>query len=210
MLGRLQEKYREGTLWLYLRDRLAGLGLDVRLFYWVEERLQDIPRHSLDPSMEVFRLGKADIEALPLDSGDRSSDQVTYYLRRLELEGMRCYGLRRGDDVLAFSWVNTHECHIDIHRCAMQEGEAYLYDMYTMKPYRGQGLAPVLRTCVATELGKEGFNRFYSVSELYNRPSIRFKHKLGAHFKSLHLVVNLFGRRLLNLKLREYPAPKGG
>ena len=86
----------------------------------------------------------------------------------------------------------------------LNENEAYLFDAYILKAYRGHKLAPFMRYRCYRELEKMGRSTFYSYSDYFNTPANRFKKKLDARLLKLCLFIKLFEKFEWNLTLKSY------
>lgn len=86
----------------------------------------------------------------------------------------------------------------------LQPNEGYLHSMYTFEAYRGKNLAPYLRYHSYEFLEKEGVDTFYSVSEYFNKSTIKFKKKLNSKPKKLILSVVIFKKLTFNISLKKY------
>ena len=86
----------------------------------------------------------------------------------------------------------------------MEPNEAYLYDMYVKKAFRGRNLAPALRYKSYEVLKDMGRDTFYSITERSNTASFRFKQKLGAKLVFLGLYVEFFGKFRKRWALKRY------
>jgi GNAT superfamily N-acetyltransferase len=117
---------------------------------------------------------------------------------------MKCLGAKHDGKIIAYSWINLEECHYTGNRFRLKENEAYLFDMYTAKPYRGKNIAPHLRYQIYKSLNEMGRETFFSVSEVFNRPSIKFKKKLKARFLKLCVFIELFKKIRFHITLRRF------
>ncbi len=84
------------------------------------------------------------------------------------------------------------------------ENEAYLFDAFTLREYRGHNIAPFMRYSCYQELSKMGYNTFYSYSDYFNVPAIRFKAKLAARLLRLCLYIRLFNTFSGHWQLKKY------
>jgi len=117
-------------------------------------------------------------------------------------EGGRCFALKQGARMVAYSWCNT--TRITFEPCGRILGprEAYLYGAETLFEFRGLRLQPYLRSrCYQALLG-EGRGIVYSYSDYFNYPARRFKEKLGARILFIGLHVRMFGKWKWNTVLR--------
>ena len=107
--------------------------------------------------------------------------------------------------IAAFTW-----CRFDVFdygpkgEFSLKKNEAYLFDMYTLRAFRGHDLAPFLRYRFYEELSKMGRDVLYSHSDYFNIPAVRFKSKLNAKIIMLCLYIRLFKRFRWHWVLRSY------
>jgi len=190
----LYQRFRREPLSQLLLDALGRLGVAIQPFYLFEEVMPADGPRPVAPglgSAEIRLLGPADMQdvaAAPwrgLDEG--------FFQDRLR-RGNGCLGLYDGDRLAAFSWFDLQECNYEGWRFPLREGEAYLFDAFTLTAWRGKGVAPYLRHRVYQILAARGCTRFYSVSIRTNRAAIRFKEKLGGRIVGSGWRVTVFGR----------------
>jgi GNAT superfamily N-acetyltransferase len=177
-----------------LLDGLARLGLAFQPFYLFEEGLPAGGPPPAAPGLgdaEVRLLGPGDMRDVAAVPWRGLSEAL--FLERLE-RGTGCLGLYAGGRLAAFSWFDLQACDYEGWRFPLREGEAYLFDAFTLQPWRGRGAAPYLRHRVYQLLAARGCTRFYSVSIRTNRAAIRFKQKLGGRIVGSGWRVTLFGR----------------
>lgn len=189
----LQRVRHEPKLQLLL-DGLARLGVSVQPFFVFEEALSPDEPSATVPELrnaEVRLLGPGDMKAVAAVPW-RGLDE-DFFLRRLE-SGKGCLGLFVGGELAAFSWYDLEECNFEGWRFPLKDHEAYLFDAFTLAPWRGKGAAPLLRHRLYEVLAAQGRRRFYSVSLRGNRAAIRFKEKLGGRIVDAGYRVELFGR----------------
>ena len=89
-----------------------------------------------------------------------------------------------------------------MHR--LSHDEAYLFDMYVDKDFRGMSLAPLLRHHLFQHLTSQGVRRFYSMTAYFNRSSRKFKAKLGARELELRFTIGFWSRLNADFLLRRY------
>jgi hypothetical protein len=194
-IAKIREKLRHGLVMQWLSDRLIRIGLEITPFYWVRESadggLPDGLRAEDFREFSFEELGPDDMEPVLAASSDG-------FLARGEIQrdigspGIKCFALKRFGEIACFTWFNLNECSSYLRPMPLKANEAYLYAMYTMRPYRGRNLAPYLRLKAMKRLNALGKDSFYSISVWFNRPSINFKKKLGATFLELHLRLMFF------------------
>ena len=204
LFTKIRQKIRHGLVFQVLLDNLASIGLEFMPFYIFREGLSAVsaPNPVRDSAeYEWGFLGMAEADALT-SMTDRNFSREE--MEKRLTDGMICYGVKCQGEVAAFTWANLKECHARYHPFPLKSNEAYLFDAYTMKPFRGRNLAPVLRYRLCEVLASGGRDAFYSYSIATNTSAIRFKQKLGAYPVKLCLFVELFRRWHWLWILREY------
>jgi hypothetical protein len=93
---------------------------------------------------------------------------------------------------VAFSWCDLERCNFRGFQFPLQENEAYLFDAYTLVPYRGQRLAAAVRYALYRELAAIGKTRLLSLSYALDKPALKFKQRLNAQRLEFLLFVELF------------------
>ena len=173
-------------------DALGKLGLTIMPLYLFRESLS--LAGSLGPTEQTPELaaefmseGQTD-ELSDLPGRTVSREELVERLRR----GNRCLGFRRQRDLVAFSWCDLEQCNFRGFQFPLQENEAYLFDAFTLVPYRGQRLAALVRLALYRELAAIGKTRLLSLSYVLDRPAVRFKQQLNAERLELLLFVELF------------------
>jgi GNAT superfamily N-acetyltransferase len=201
-LSSLSAAYKHGLIMHKALKRLGRLGLKMQPYCVILE-------------------GKAARKAYPPDSVAGCSTSVATQddlnavvacgtwadyerLRARLLNRHLCILLKRGDRVVGYTWADPAEINHAPSRHPLQPGEAYLYDAFVAPEMRGLGLAPYMRAQCYDVLNKVGFHTFYSVSEYFNTPAIRFKMKLGARISQTYLTIRLGQRQLGPWLLKDY------
>ena len=111
---------------------------------------------------------------------------------------------KKGKELVGFTWSNLKEISMKWYQCPLRENEAYLFDAYTLMPYRGKGIAPYLRNFIYEELGKLGRTKLYSYSDFFNTPALKFKQKLKAEKVKLFVVIELLKKWHFIFKIKDY------
>jgi GNAT superfamily N-acetyltransferase len=187
------------------RKIIARKGLVVRPYYVFREGLlEGNPKDFLADSRgyEITFLTHEDIQNLDRIEGRIVTAQsMQDNLNR----GHKCLGLKIDGKVAAFTW-----CLLDVFpfpptkEYALRQNEAYLFDMYVLRAYRGHAIAPLLRYSCYEKLAKIGRTVLYSVSDVSNRPAIRFKKKLDASIMGLYLYIRIGKNLRWKVKLKTY------
>lgn len=190
-------------------DGLWKMGISVRPYYIYEERLSDVRISEWDGRFDAYELGFLDTQDMKVISSIpfRNASSLGQLLLRLR-EGKRCFGMRDGDKLVAFTWCDFNRFNFESVCFDLAEDEAYLFDMYTLAAYRGRGVAPYLRYQIYRKLDLMGKRILYSVSDCFNTPAVKFKLKLNARIIELGLLVELFGKWRFNRRIKKYQAAK--
>lgn len=192
-----------------LLGRLRTLGLVISPYYLFRERVPDDPPPAPGAGFrsELLRRDELDSAAACTTWGS-----VREFAGRLD-RGHVCVALKHRtadgrESIAGYTWADLNEINDAACRAPLAEDEAYLYDAFVAEAHRGRALAPHLRYCCYQVLRSQGREHFYSVSDYFNTPAIRFKLKLGAEVARVGLQVELFGRGPWHWILRRYP-PRG-
>ena len=146
-------------------------------------------------------LGSKDMKEIAQIPLRKTSEQE--FLRRLE-EGEKCFGAKYNGKIAAFTWVSFDSCHDIMCKFKLKVNEAYLFDAYTLEPFRGKGIAPYVRFKCYQWLEALGCERLYSITLFFNTPAMRFKNKLNAKPLMLGLYIRLFRKWCLRWKIKDY------
>lgn len=196
--------FRYGLLTQRLVTRLARRGLVINPYYLFRE---DVPRVAPPHPGESFTsevLRPEDLrEAAACAPYPRNAERFHDRLSR----GHVCILVRDGDTVAGYTWADLEEINDSACDFTLQPGDAYLYDAYIAPEYRGRALAPFMRMRCYELLRDRGVRRFFSISDYFNTPAIRFKEKLDARRTRLYLQIQVAGRELGRWLLREYEPP---
>ena len=200
---KIHQKLRYGLMMKVLLDRSAMMGIQIIPFYLVEERFPEELAPDFEKGFEDFEivlLGPEEMETIARVPDYRFTQEQL--LERLQ-RGNQCLGVKQHGALAAFTWADLSECSNEWCRFPLKDNEAYLFDAYTLKEFRGKGIAPYMRYACYTALNQMGRDRFYSISEVFNAPSLRFKERLKAKLLSLWVSVELFRRYRWTWKLRD-------
>ena len=204
VVRKIRQKFKHGLMMQFVVSRIAMLGVDIKPFYLVEERFREDLATGFEEGFgefEITWLGPAEMDAIAaIPNYPFSKEQL---LLRLE-SGQLCLGVKQQGNLAAFTWADLSKHPGPWFRFSVKEDEAYLFDAYTLEAFRGKRLAPFIRYSLYRKLNQMGKETFYSISEAFNSPSIRFKMSLKARFLSLWVDVGLFGRCRRVWKVRDF------
>lgn len=201
---KISKAIRYGTLFQSLHRRVHRMGINIFPYYLVREQPSEVSLSEFKGNLEEYDfqfLSLQDTEEIRKTEIKRvGEDQFREWLKK----GWKCMGVKHSGKVVAYNWIDLEECHYSGHRFRLKDNEAYLFNMYTLSLYRGKNIAAHLRNETYKALKDMGKNTFYSISEVFNRPSIKFKKKLNAKFIKLCLFIELFKKFRWNLTLKKY------
>lgn len=205
LLGRIRHDLKYGLIAETFLRQLIRVGLEISFYYVFKEGLSETKSQKVKSKTEhgeITFLGIDDMRHIACIDDRRDSESD---FRERIARGDHCLALKVDGMIAGFTW-----CRFDLFAYPPNLGfklkgnEAYLYDMYILKAYRGSDLAPSLRYRCYEELQKMGRDVLFSFSDKFNTPAIRFKGKLGARITSLCLYVNFGKRYQWNWNLRNY------
>lgn len=193
-IKRLTQKIRYNNILRILHDGLVKIGIHLSLYYWVEEGL-----HLQSSSFEFKEFSDYTVEFLKEDELNIIADipekpyKKEILTKRIK-DGSGCLLVKKEDKVIGYTWFNLSRCSTIFYNQNLNENEAYLYDAYVLMDFRGKKIAPFVRYQCYKELHKLNKTVLYSISDLLNNQSIRFKQKLNAKFLFLMVYINLFNK----------------
>jgi GNAT superfamily N-acetyltransferase len=189
-----------------IKQALYRRGIMATRFWWVREQLPDDladPQASLPPDLAFRMLTEADLPQL-LTFPSRGAPMAAEHLVEGFAKGGGCLGVVRGDTIVGFGWWFLDDTHTLAYPRRMAAHEAYLHNMYVLPEERGSNLAVRLRHRTYQLLAELGRTTCYSITEVANVPSWRFKEKLGAEKVSLHWYLGIRKRWHWRMTLRRY------
>ena len=202
------QKIRYGMVIFYLLDRLKPIGLTVKPYFL--EREFCIPTSDLQMnitprinSLSTDFLETREIESI-IEHPERNTFMESYNMLDRISDGCLCFGVKHEREIIAYTWCDLKRCNHKPLQFDLKKTEAYLFDMYTFKAYRGKNIAPYMRHQLYSHLKEMGRTDFFSISEAFNNASIRFKRKLGARPIKLYLYLKAGKFFERNILLRRY------
>ncbi|MFH1783703.1 MAG: GNAT family N-acetyltransferase [bacterium] len=206
VIKKIRSKFRYGLVLLFIKSSIIkALGVDIIIYHWVREGLSKDDFPELKDGLQGYSfefLGPGDMKIIGniKGRGDENEQKLLEHLKK----GRKCLGAKYKGQVAAFTWIDLHGDSCRDHKLVLKENEAYLYDMYTLKPFRGKNIAPYLRHQCYVKLWEMGRDVFYSSTDVLNNPSIKFKRKLKARILALYFNIKLFKKYHFNWKVKEY------
>lgn len=201
---RLWQKIRYNSISRLIHDGLIKIGINITLFYLVEEglHLQPAPFEGIqfsDYSIEFLKEDGLDI----ICSVPERPYKKEFLINRME-KGCSCLVVSKDHKLIGYTWFNVSECTFDGYRFALKENEAYLFDAYILIEHRGKKIGPFIRYQCYKELNNLNKTTLYSISDSLNKQSIRFKEKLNAKFLLLGLYICLFNKIKFSRQIKLY------
>lgn len=194
---------KHGLFWHGIRNNLARIGLDFMPYYWVQEATSPIKPPVIrgdDKDFKIVRFGEDEINFIKNTIIGIEEKDLIEDLRNGEI----CLGLKNKEKIAAYMFIKNRSFVFRKRNFELKPNESYLHSMYTFEDYRGKNLAPYLRYQSYKYLENEGVDTFYSVSEYFNKSTIRFKKKLNSKPIKLYLSVVLFKRWSKNFTLKQF------
>jgi hypothetical protein len=200
----VKDAVRYGLVTQRVINRAKGMGVTINPYYLFLER----PTGTLpEPPGEGFTASLLAAEDLEAAAARSTWATVEVFRERVD-RGHVCVVVKNGNEIAGYTWADLSEVNDSACDFALEPGEAYLYDAFIVPEHRGQALAPFMRTCCYMHLQAAGVQRFYSISDYFNTPAIRFKLKLDASIVRLYLELKLGSRQLGQWVLKEYQPPR--
>ncbi|WP_179345209.1 GNAT family N-acetyltransferase [Winogradskyella ursingii] len=186
-----------------VRNNLAKIGLDFMPYYWVREATSTITPPEIrgeDKEFQISIFGKEEINYVKRTIIGIEDKDLMADLKSGEL----CVGLKNKGTIAAYMFIKRKPFVFRKRHFNLRSEESYLHSMYTFEAFRGKNIAPYLRFHSYKLLEKEGVTKYYSVSEYFNKSTIRFKNKLNSKPVKLYLSMLLFKKWTMNFTLKSY------
>ena len=194
---------KHGLFWHGVRNNLAKVGLDFMPYYWVKEATNPVKPPEIrgeDKDFVISKFGESEINYIKTTIIGIEQKDLIADLKNGEI----CIGLKNKDKIAAYMFIKRRPFTFRKRTFNLQPSESYLHSMYTFEAYRGKNLAPYLRYHSYKYLENENINTYFSISEYFNKSTIRFKKKLNSMPVKLYLSVVLFKRWTLNFTLKRF------
>ena len=202
MFDGIKEAYRHGMIRHRINARLRRLGLHINVYYLIRERL---PQNEFEWHDLAAKYPSAVLLPEELSEISTWRNWATEEVLRKRLEnGHLCVVIKHDEKIAGHTWADFDEVNDEACDYELKPGEAYLYDAYIAPEFRGHGLAPYMRIECYKHLHRAGRHTYYSVSDYFSKPAIRFKQKLDAEFMRLYLQIKIGNRELGQWLLKSY------
>lgn len=193
----LKRRIRHSGFTRLILEILAKAGINLRPFVLLRESIFEVKPRPPEPEFadaETRYLDEADMPAIASLSDLPGRSVTEDELRDRLLAGNKCIGLTLNGELAAFSWCDYEQCSFLGYPFKLKSNEVYLFDAYTLVAFRGKGLGPYIRCRLYENLASQGRDVCYSISDRFNRPSLRFKEKLNARWLVSGIYLVLFSR----------------
>lgn len=185
-------------------DRLSRVGIRIQPYFLELEGLFAGKFPQLESGFDEYEIGflnPDEVKMAAVIPGRVIPEEK--FLQRL-LENKKCFTVKYQGKVVAYTWCDLTECHYLENRLPLKDNEAYLFDAFTSREFRGKNIAPYMRYQCYKELEKMGRCRLYSITSYFNSSARRFKEKLNAKSLELCLFVELFKKWQFKIRLKKY------
>lgn len=203
VLKRFLNIFKNGLLLFGIRNRLALLGIDIRPYYWVQEETKKCTEPIIKGNSNEYSFRYLNSDEVTLIAGNVPRILRNELIRGFN-NGQTCLGLIHKNNIAAFMLIELNEVVFNKRTFKLKDNEAYLLNMWTFHSYRGKNLAPYLRYQSYQMLKEQGRVIKYSITEYFNKSSIKFKKKLNSKHHKLYLSIVLFKKYYWNFTLKEY------
>ena len=193
---------KHGLFWHGVRNNLAKVGLDFMPYYWETGSIDiEPPKIRGDANgYELSEFGEDEIRyikstILGIGHKDLLSDIKN---------GDKCLGIKYKGKIAVYTLIKLRPFEFRGRLFDLKSNECYLHSMYTFEDFRGKNLAPYLRYRSYEYLKLNDVDKYYSISEYFNKATLRFKRKLGVYPIKLYLSVKLFKKFTMNFTLKDF------
>ncbi|MET7030288.1 hypothetical protein [Sediminicola luteus] len=194
---------RNGLFFHGLRNRLERIGINFMPYYWVKEEMRKCEEPQIKGDVSEYKLRYLTLEELTLICKDIDNfilDDLIDDFKNCDL----CIGLENNKEIAAYMFIGLNDFTFKHRKLQILENEAYLFNMWTFHSFRGRNLAPYLRYKSYELLNEMGRDTKYSITEYFNKSSIKFKNKLNSKHLQLYLYIELFGTIKKHFLIRSY------
>ena len=193
-IKKIRYRVRNRLVLSLIFEKLSTIGINIRLSYLTQECLFDEIDQNLKPELEPLTAAFLSFSETKIiyDHPESKLAMIDNKKKYIE-DGYRCFALKYNDEIMTYMWCNLMKCH-GVYPFPLKEDEAYLSGAYTFRAYRGKNLAPFLRYQLYQHLNKLGRTKFYSFTEVFNTPAIKFKNKIKAKPLKIILSIKLFDK----------------
>lgn len=186
-----------------LRNRLARIGINIIPYYWVQEEVQQCEVPQIKGDVSEYKLRNLSLEELIIICKDIDNFILDDFIQDFENCDI-CIGLENNNEIAAYTCIALNSYNFNNKIIELQDKEAYLFNMWTFLTFRGRNLAPYLRYKSYGMLNEMGRSTKYSITEYFNKSSIKFKNKLNSRPVNLYLYLEFFGKLKKHYLIKSY------
>lgn len=193
---------KHGLFLMTFLSLLKRVGLDLGLYYWMQEGKHSCPKPKMKDEDKIFILDFLTLEDI---KGMVKISFINYdeLLKRFD-NGLKVIGMKHKGQIAALMWIEYNDFKFKKGPLKLKSDEVYLSNMYTYQSFRGKNLAPYLRYHSYELLKKEGNDKIYSITNYTNKSSQKFKRKLNAIPLMLFFEIVLFKKYHKVFKIKDY------
>ncbi|GGW27871.1 hypothetical protein [Arenibacter certesii] len=200
---RFREVIKNGMLLFGVKNRLARIGITIMPYYWVQEEFETCAEPQIKGDVSEFKVRELNLDELMLVSKGIENLHLDV-LEKQYNECLLCLGLEHNNQIAAYMIIGVKDLHFRGRLFPINNNEAYLSSMWTFHDFRGRNLAPYLRYKSYQVLKEQGRDIKYSISEYFNKSTLKFKNKLNSKPLQLFIYFDLFGKWKRNYLLKSY------
>lgn len=192
---KIYSKFRHGLVLKWFHDRLMELGIEITPYYWIKENIsENVPAGLKDEDFKEFNLEELTEKDMPAITTTEEDRTITLALliKKINTPGVVCYALKHKGQITCFTWYDFKECSDFLRQLPMKANEAYRFDLFTFRPYRGKKLSIYLRHLSGKALRNKGISCVYSFIEALNTPAYKSKLNLDVQVLELHIRFKIF------------------
>jgi hypothetical protein len=197
-------RIRQGTSLLVVTNLLSKIGVQITPYYLTLDSNHGNPKIKLPSHLESIECGFASPSDIKSIYDHPETGWFALLDKNFQYDKCLCFTLKRSSEIMSFIWCDLDRCYCKYMPFALKQNEAYLFNAYTYKKYRGMNLGFFLRAKLHEAMFKMDRTRLYSITECFNGPALRFEKKLKARHVKLGIYMKLLSLRKWNLTLIEY------
>ena len=204
-INNVKSSYKNGLIVMKCLQRLKKFGLTLELFYVHVDRNNDL--HVLgetwEPMLEEYDSGFLHEEDMREVASSQDWQPEAMLLDRLQ-RGLKCFGVKHRGRIVSYLWCDFEEINAPCYKMKLKKSEVHICHVYTLREYRGKGLAPFMRYQCYDALNDMGIEKFYSHCDAFNTPSMRYKEKMNVPVQKVGFYCALGDKYSWNWILKDY------
>ena len=191
-----------GLFWHGVRNRFAKIGLDFMPYFWElgSPNIEPPKIRGEDSEYQLSAFSEKEINFIKNNVIGIEHKDLIQDLKN----GDTCLGIKYNEIISAYSFVKHQSFSFRGRTFVLRPTEGYVHNTYTFEDFRGKNLAPYLRYQTYEYLKNRDISRYYSISEYFNKSTLRYKQKLDVKPLKLYLSVILFKSLVFNFTLKKY------